>query len=267
MTTLSPTVTNALAQYTSSASYKQTPNGQHALSNFARWSGRDRLLGSLRPQEMAEYGHILGGSGGSQEDTDENIQALKKFLSFCYSHNLTALSLAKHIKVRRKRTKSANQQKLVSNKIEITADGFRKTETDLSKIQEQLLTVAEEIRVAMADKDFRENAPLDAAREKQGMLDAQRKILEDRRDNAVIVNNPQKGTTKVQIGSTIRISEDSTGLEKEYLIVNPAESDPVENKISPISPVGRAMMNHLIGDNVVVSTPRGKLSYHIRSIT
>ena len=267
MTISGSTVTDALAQYTSSGSYKQTANNQHALSNFARWIGRDRLLGGLRPQEVAEYGQVLGGAGGSQEVLDENILALKKFLTFCYSHNLTTLSLAKHIKVRKRRTTSSNQQKPAYNKIEITADGFRKTQEDISKIKEQLVTVANEIRIAMADKDFRENAPLDAAREKQGMLDAQRKILEDRRDNAVIVNNPQKGTTKVQIGSTITISEDSTGLEKEYVIVNPAESDPVSNKISPISPVGKAMMDHLIGDNVIVNTPRGNLSYRIRSIT
>ena len=267
MTTSGPTITDALAQYMSSGTFKQTSIGQHALSNFARWSGRDRLLGTLKPQEVSEYGHVLSGTGNSQEDMDENIQALKKFLSFCYSHNLTTLSLAKHIKVRKKRIRAGTQQKLASNKIEITSAGFKKTEADLIKINEQLVAVADEIRIAMADKDFRENAPLDAAREKQGMLDAQRKLLEDRRDNAVIVDNTKKGTTKVQIGSTVRISEDSTGQEREYTMVNPAESDPVENKISPSSPVGKAIMDHLIGDKVVVNTPRGNLHYQIRSIT
>ncbi len=53
----------------------------------------------------------------------------------------------------------------------------------------------------------------------------------------------------------------------QYTMVNPDDSDSVEHKISPSSPVGKAIMDHLIGDKVVVNTPRGNLHYQIRSIT
>ncbi len=88
------------------------------------------------------------------------------------------------------------------------------------------------------NKDFRENAPLEAAREQHGLIEGRIREIEATLKAAEIVDEQKKSLLKVNVGDSIILVEVGTGEEMHYKIVGPRETDPSKGKISGVSPVG-----------------------------
>jgi transcription elongation factor GreA len=117
----------------------------------------------------------------------------------------------------------------------------------------------------MQDKDFRENSPLDAAKEKQGHIEARIREIEAMLKRAVIVDGALQ-TGRVRVGSKVRVK--NLGSEKitEYSIVGPTEANAAEGKISSVSPVGKALINAAAGDEVNVDVPAGTMTLIVEAV-
>ena len=263
-------LSQALTQFLSARRFQAPPDTLQELSRFVRWCGRERNVVDLTPQEAASYGELMSVSGGSR-DTTARVQAVKDFLSFCYKSNFTPTSLAKHVRVRKigRRTGAKEKARAV---MDITPEGYQALVSELTTLQDERITVAQEINLAAADKDFRENAPLDAAREHQGHVEARIRELEDGLQRAHLVHpDTQDSTTKlerkIKLGSRVSLLEPSSKEEMIYTLVNASEASPMDFKMSVASPVGKALMDHTAGEEVEVSTPRGSLRYHIKEVS
>jgi transcription elongation factor GreA len=147
----------------------------------------------------------------------------------------------------------------------MTAEGYAALQQELEALKAQRPLIAEEIRRAALDKDFRENAPLQAAREKQSHLETRIRELESMLRRAVIVDDRGDGQ-RVQLGSTVEVRNLNTGATARYTIVGPAEADAKAGKISSASPVGRALLDRREGDEVEVEVPAGPLRLRIERI-
>ena len=75
---------------------------------------------------------------------------------------------------------------------------------------------------------------------------------------------PSKG---VAVGTTVVVRDAASGRETTYTVVSAAEANPMEGKISNVSPVGKALMGRRTGDEIDVVSPRGKLRYVIAKVT
>ncbi|MEK7122272.1 MAG: transcription elongation factor GreA, partial [Patescibacteria group bacterium] len=143
---------------------------------------------------------------------------------------------------------------------------FEKIKSEL----EHLKTVArkevvERIATAKELGDLKENAEYQEAKDDQGFLEAKILELEEAVKNAVIVDDKQnRQPTHVSIGSTVVVSCNSTTCE--YMIVGIEEADPAAAKISFESPLGRAFLGKRIGDEAVVTAPKGEYIYIIKEI-
>jgi transcription elongation factor GreA len=127
------------------------------------------------------------------------------------------------------------------------------------------LSVREDIRKAMLDKDFRENSPLDAAKDKQGHIEARVREIEAMLKRAVIVDTAAR-TGKVRVGCTVRVKNVTNGKTTEYSIVGPTEANAAQGKISSDSPVGKALLNNSPGDEVEVQAPAGTMKLVIEAV-
>ncbi|MBF8266816.1 MAG: greA [Dehalococcoidia bacterium] len=262
-------LSQALAQYLSGGHSKEGTDAQQELVKFIRFSGRDRQVADLTPQEAAEYGETLAASSMGN-DVTERLQAIKGFLSFCYKSNLTETSLAKHVKARKTGRRSVSPEK-GRPAVDITPEGYRHIQEELEILVRERVTVARDINLAAADKDFRENAPLDAARERQGHLEARIRELEDALQRARLISTyaPEAFSHQdrwVKLGSRVTLRDLATGGEMVYTLVPPSEANPMSHKMSNASPVGKALMDHRAGEEVVVATPRGNLRYRIEGV-
>jgi len=121
----------------------------------------------------------------------------------------------------------------------------------------------------MADKDFRENAPLDAARNEQAHVEARIRELETKLRRAAIIegdasNGVSAGTA--QIGNHVTIRDLRTGQEKSFTLVNTDEVRSGQGKISIASPVGKAVYQHRLGEEVDVEAPSGTFRVRIEGV-
>jgi transcription elongation factor GreA len=125
--------------------------------------------------------------------------------------------------------------------------------------------VAARIKEARAFGDISENAEYDDAKNEQAMLEARIAQLEDKLRSATVIDASNLDTDIVRVGSTVHVL-DTDGKKIVYTIVGSAEAKPAEMKLSNDSPVGKALINHKRGDEVVFTTPRGERRLKIEKI-
>ena len=125
-----------------------------------------------------------------------------------------------------------------------------------------------DIQRAAADKDVRENAPLEAAREEQGRVAARIREIEATLDNSVVMDGsaPNRSQT-VKLGAKVEVKMASGSAQSAYTVVSASEADPRQKKISDVSPLGKALMGKSEGSEVEIQTPKGKMRYRIISVS
>lgn len=151
--------------------------------------------------------------------------------------------------------------------IPISMEGFRQLEKELERLKRERPDVIEAIKAAREEGDLRENAGYDAARERQGMLEARIQYIEARMSRFNVIDRNTLGGNRVTFGATVEIENLDTQEVRIYTLLGPDEADPDSGSISVASPVGRAMLGKEEGDEVVVVAPRGKIYYEILSVS
>ncbi len=149
--------------------------------------------------------------------------------------------------------------------INLTEAGYKDLEKQLKELNDQRPWLAEEVRRAIKDGDIRENAPLDAARENQDMVNAKIHELEGILKLAKIIDESNTGD-RIQIGSKVVIENPVNSNNYEYQLVEPNEANPLVGKISSVSPVGSAILGRRLGEEVLVKTPGGEQTFTINEI-
>lgn len=145
---------------------------------------------------------------------------------------------------------------------EMTINGLEKLKGQLEEVQKQLKEVAQRIKEARDLGDLSENAEYLGAKEEQAFLLGRAARLEQRIRSAKILNKCSNGI--VSVGCRVRAVNGSDPIEFE--IVGPEESDPLQGRISPDSPIGAALCGHKKGEKVSVRTPRGMTEYQILEV-
>ena len=154
-----------------------------------------------------------------------------------------------------------------SNKTVVTAEGMRKLEEELQYLSTiRRAEVAEQIAVARGFGDLSENAEYDDAKNEQSRLEAQILELENTLRTAIVIDESNISTDRVNIGTTVRILDLELNEEEEYTIVGARESDPNSNKISNESPLGAALLGKKEGEKIKVQVPSGTIDVKIIDI-
>ena len=148
----------------------------------------------------------------------------------------------------------------------LTAEGLSTLKSEL----EQLSTirrreVAARIKEAREFGDISENAEYDDAKNEQAMLEARIAGLEEKLRSATVIDASDLGTDLVRVGSVVHV-KDEGGKSTKYTIVGSAEASPEQAKLSNESPVGKALLGHKRGEEVVFLTPRGQRRLKITKI-
>jgi transcription elongation factor GreA len=146
----------------------------------------------------------------------------------------------------------------------LTKEGLERLKKELEYLKKEgRIEVSEQLKEAISFGDLSENAAYDEAKDRQAMLEGNIVEMERLINSAkVIEENGNKGW--VQVGSYVTIKEGKS--ENKYYIVGEEESNPLENRISFKSPLGKALMNKPKGAEIKIETPKGSLVYKILKI-
>ncbi|MCC6581288.1 MAG: transcription elongation factor GreA [Phycisphaeraceae bacterium] len=150
----------------------------------------------------------------------------------------------------------------------ITSDEKLKLEQRLKDLIDQRPVLSLRIAEARALGDLKENADYHAAREDQGLMEAEIRRLEERLRTAQVADNQNIPEDMVFIGARVKLREVESGSEDLYKLVGEVsgnfDSDEIEVSVS--SPMGESLMKARVGETVRVDLPRGTKRFEILEI-
>lgn len=254
----------AATQFLLTLSSGERLKAQQEVYKFVRWYGEKRPLIGLTIPEVANYAEQITSS---TTEVVEKLGITKTFLAYAHKQGLTRTNLAVHLKSKKAPPKSASPLKRRSHrKVLLTSKGYADLKAELDTLKDKRPQIAEEIKKAASDKDFRENAPLEAAREHLGQVEGRIKELESTLKIADLLDEQQSADTEITFGDTVVLRDLGSGEQVSYILVDASEANAIKGKISVVSPMGQALLGRTQGQKIEVKAPAGILHYQIEDI-
>ena len=156
----------------------------------------------------------------------------------------------------------------MAKQITVTDEGLKKLNEQLEYLKTvKRKEVVEAIRVALSFGDLSENSEYDEAKNEQAKVEAQISELEETLKHVKVISDSDVTTDAVSVGCCVKVLDVEFDEEIEYTVLGSTESDPLANKISDQSPIGKAIIGAKVGDEVTVEAPGGDLVLRILEIT
>jgi transcription elongation factor GreA len=155
----------------------------------------------------------------------------------------------------------------MSEKMPITPRGLAKLEEELKDLKQvQRPSVIQAISEARGLGDLSENAEYHSAKERQAFIEGRIAVLEDAISSAYVIDPAKMGGDSVKFGATVRVADAETGQDKTYQIVGKEEADIGLGLIAFDSPLARALIDRMKGDEVTFASPRGTREFELLSV-
>jgi transcription elongation factor GreA len=151
-------------------------------------------------------------------------------------------------------------------KVPMTPQGAVKLKEELVRLKEERPKISREIGVAREHGDLSENAEYHAAKERQGMVEARIKDLEDKIARAEVIDPAKLSGDRVQFGATVKLLNIDSEEELTYQIVGAEEAAIDQGTISISAPLARALIGREVGDEVKVKLPAGLRQFEVVSV-
>ena len=149
----------------------------------------------------------------------------------------------------------------------MTQEGYNKKMAELSRLENvERPDVVRAIVEAREKGDLSENAEYDAARERQGLLEAKISELKTLIAGARIIDASKLNTDEVALMNKVTIKNVKNGAQMTYTIVGDTEANMREGKISISTPIAKGLLGHKVGDVVDVKVPAGMMQFEIIEI-
>ncbi len=149
----------------------------------------------------------------------------------------------------------------------MTPEGLASLKAELKQIKEvDRPQNVKDIEEALEHGDLRENGEYHAAKEKQAELDARMRFAEYRISRAKVIDPAKMNAEKVAFGATVTVLDMDTDAESTYTIVGEHEVNVDKGLISFKSPIARALIGKLEGDDTVLKLPKGDRELEIVSV-
>ncbi len=229
---------------------------QAEVFKFVRWLGASRQVQNISPVDVAGYGEQI---------TQVAAKPLRSFLTYVRKQSSSSIALAPHLRAKKPSSKTVVVWQGSQSQVTLTAEGHAKLERELATLRNQRAQVIEDIQKAAADKDFRENAPLAAAREQKSHLEGRIKEIESTLNQAKIIGD-DRDTTTAKLGDSVVLRDLSSDKEFTYTLVDSREANVIKGRLSVASPLGKAVSGKQVGQTLEVAAPAGTFTCRIENI-
>ncbi len=147
----------------------------------------------------------------------------------------------------------------------LTPKALQRLKDEVARLESQDRPIAvEDVSRSVQLGDLSENAEYQEAKARLSRIDGRLFSLKERIKRAILISQTDDGSGRVHLGSTVVL--DVEGREKVYQIVGPSEVNPTRGRISHLSPLGSALMQHTAGETVTVQTAEREVAYRIIEI-
>ena len=150
----------------------------------------------------------------------------------------------------------------------MTEEGYKKLIDQIKQLESvERPRISAQIAEARDKGDLSENAENDAAKEAQGLLEMKIAQLKDTLANARILDESMVSADSIQILSKVRVKDQKTGREMNYMLVSENEANIREGKLAVTTPIAKALMGKKVGDVAEAKVPAGTLMLEILEIS
>ena len=155
----------------------------------------------------------------------------------------------------------------MAKQIVVTESSYQKLKEELDYLKNvKRKEAAENVGIARSFGDLSENSEYDEAKNEQAKIEAQISELEETISHAKVISDHEIQTDMVNVGISVTVYDMDYDEEVEYQIVSSREVDPLENKISDQSPIGKALIGTKVGDIISVEVPDGVAKFKVMKI-
>lgn len=149
----------------------------------------------------------------------------------------------------------------------LTYEGLKNLEKRLEYLKTVVRSdIADRIKQALAFGDISENSEYDEAKNEQARVESEIAEIEGMLKNVKLIDEDDVKTDVINLGNKVKLLNMDANKEKVCVIVGFLEADPLNNKISDESPLGKALIGNKCGASIEVSAPAGKIKYKILKI-
>jgi len=152
------------------------------------------------------------------------------------------------------------------DRIPICKQGYEKLKQEMDDLKAQRPAIIQAIKEAREEGDLSENAGYDAARERQGMLEARIAYINSRMPLFDVFDLDALSGEQATFGATVVVEDLDTEETRTFLLLGPDDADHKNGSISVLSPMGLALLGKEEGDETIVDAPRGRIEYEIMSV-
>lgn len=150
------------------------------------------------------------------------------------------------------------------NNFHFTSQGLKELKAELKKlVDEKRPKLIDRVATARSHGDLSENSEYTAAREDLAFVEGRVDELEGLISKAKVIKNKGKAD-EVKLGCKVTVK--INGKIQTFEVVGEWEADPLEQRISHTSPLGKALLGKKKGDKIEIEAPAGKVKYHIDKI-
>ncbi|MDY2879461.1 MAG: transcription elongation factor GreA [Candidatus Borkfalkiaceae bacterium] len=155
----------------------------------------------------------------------------------------------------------------MSEKVILTEEGYQELEKRLEYLKfTKRPEITERIKIARDFGDLSENAEYDAAKNEQARIEGEIIEIEAQLKSAEIIKSSDIKKGVVSVGTKVKVYDEDEGEETVYEIVGTTEADISVNRISNVSPMGKALVGRKVGETVVVKAPTCEYKVRILEI-
>ena len=152
-------------------------------------------------------------------------------------------------------------------RVPMTQEAYNKRMEEVEELENVVMPqIAEDIALARAEGDLKENAEYHAQREKQGMVQAKINELKGRLSRAQIVDTSQINTEEIAFGARVTVVDTDIDDEEIITLVGDGDEDYDSGKYLITSPIGRGLLGKTVGEIADIDVPKGKLQFKIMKI-
>jgi transcription elongation factor GreA len=156
---------------------------------------------------------------------------------------------------------------MADDRIPMTREGYEKLKAELSHLNDvKMIEVTKRVAAARDLGDLSENAEYHAAREDQGLLQAQIDLLRTKLAKAYIIDPKQLPKDTVVFGSKVKVKDLDMDEEEEFTLVGPGQDNPDQNRILTTSPIGQGLLGKKKGEVAEIQVPRGVIRFKVLEI-